>query len=439
MEKTNQTLKIGYLICLFLALTIWSMATTSGSGPDEAMKYDICNYIASHGKLPDGTDPALRNPIWGISYGFTPILSYMISGVFLKIAFLFTTNVYWLYVAVRFTSVLSITGMAYLMFQIGEYLFQTNRSRFLFVMSGTLLPQVMYLGSYLNNDSFALFTIAWIIYAWLRGRDRHWDWKSCILLGTGIGLCALSYYNAYGYLLMSIPFFFISYWKERQIEGEGKRTDMHRMFRMAAVIAIVAILLAGWWFIRSAILYDGDFLGLRTTDKYGEMYAQPGFRPSERPTPYHQGWSWHQMLFTSGWLRTSLISFIGILRTCDWNLMGRGYLGIGILFLAGIIGYLAGGWKRKIFSSDRLLHITFLICMVIPCGLSIYYSFYSDYQPQGRYLMPMLIPLLYFVTTGLTLVLEKIPQKVNRMLYGGIYMFFILISAASFYYVHALI
>lgn len=87
MEKTNQTLKRGYLICLFLALTIWSMATTSGSGPDEAMKYDICNYIASHGKLPDGTDPALRNPIWGISYGFTPILSYMISGVFLKIAF----------------------------------------------------------------------------------------------------------------------------------------------------------------------------------------------------------------------------------------------------------------------------------------------------------------------------------------------------------------
>ena len=66
MKKTNQTLKRGYLICLFLALTIWSMATTSGSGPDEAMKYDICNYIASHGKLPDGTDPALRNPIWGI-------------------------------------------------------------------------------------------------------------------------------------------------------------------------------------------------------------------------------------------------------------------------------------------------------------------------------------------------------------------------------------
>ena len=53
--------------------------------------------------------------------------------------------------------------------------------------------------------------------------------------------------------------------------------------------------------------------------------------------------------------------------------------------------------------------------------------------------MPMLIPFLYFVTTGLTLVLEKIPQKVNRMLYGGIYIFFILISAASFYYVHALI
>ena len=65
------------------------------------------------------------------------------------------------------------------------------------------------------------------------------------------------------------------------MEGEGKRTDMHRMFRMAAVIAIVAILLAGWWFIRSAILYDGDFLGLRTTDKYGGNVCTAGI-PSVR-------------------------------------------------------------------------------------------------------------------------------------------------------------
>ncbi len=156
------------------------------------------------------------------------------------------------------------------------------------------------------------------------------------------------------------------------------------------------------------------------------MYAQPGFRPSERPKPYHQGWSWYQMLFTSGWLENITDQLYWNIKDLRLESDGQGLSGDwNTFFLAGIIGYLAGGWKRKIFSSDRLLHITFLICMVIPCGLSIYYSFfYSDYQPQGRYLMPMLIPFLYFVTTGLTLVLEKIPQKVNRMLYGGIYIFF---------------
>lgn len=431
-----------YIAVLFLLLVFYSMATTPASGPDEAMKYDICNYIAAYGKLPNGTDPALRNPVWGISYGFTPILSYMISAFFLKVASFFTADIFWLYVAVRFTSVLSITGMAYLMFRIGEYFFPADRSRFLFVISGTLLPQVMYLGSYLNNDSFALFTIAWIIYAWLNGRDKHWDLKSCILFGTGIGLCALSYYNAYGYILMSIPFFFISYWKGGAAKEQGKaerQKAKKRMFQMAAWIAGVAILLAGWWFIRSAVLYNGDFLGLKTTDEYGEMYAQPGFRPSERATPYHEGLSIGQMLFSTGWLKTTLISFIGILRTCDLNILGVEYLMIGLIFLIGLTGCLFRWGKKEKFPADALLHITFIICMLIPCGLSMYYSYYSDFQPQGRYLMPMLIPFIYFVTAGLSTLLERVPYKINRVLYGGLYGFMAVVSLLCLYQIHALL
>ena len=42
-----------------------------------------------------------------------------------------------------------------------------------------------------------------------------------------------------------------------------------------------------------------------------------------------------------------------------------------------------------------------LISMVFPIALSIYYSYYSDFQPQGRYVLPLLIPLMYFVTLGI--------------------------------------
>ena len=55
---------------------------------------------------------------------------------------------------------------------------------------------------------------------------------------------------------------------------------------------------------------------------------------------------------------------------------------------------------------------------VIPFGLSLYNSYFSDYQPQGRYLMPMLIPLMYFVTKGLQNVLEHFvkPEKTEPVI-----------------------
>ena len=40
--------------------------------------------------------------------------------------------------------------------------------------------------------------------------------------------------------------------------------------------------------------------------------------------------------------------------------------------------------------------------------LSVYYSWTTDFQPQGRYLMPSLIPLTYFAITGFKEVMERI-------------------------------
>ena len=36
----------------------------------------------------------------------------------------------------------------------------------------------------------------------------------------------------------------------------------------------------------------------------------------------------------------------------------------------------------------------------MPCILSIYYSYTTDYQAQGRYLLPARIPLAYYVVKG---------------------------------------
>lgn len=412
MEKREKRFEILYIGFIFVLLLIWSVSAKAATGPDEAMKYDVCKYIAVNGHLPHGGDPSIRNGIWGTSYGFTPLLSYIISAVFLKIVYLFTEDAQSLYIAVRFTSVLCITGMTAMVIRIGHLLFEKRNSRWVFIILTTLLPQVLYLGSYLNNDSFALLTISIIIYAWIRGMREHWDVKSCVLLAVGIGLCALSYYNAYGYILCSIPLFFFSYRKS----GKARESTI-RMWKMAGLIAGIAFLIAGWWFIRNAVIYQGDFLGLTTSNQYAEKYAQAAFKPSLRPNPNHLGWSFYEMLISNNWIRDTLMSFVGLLGTTGLPMLGKIYMCIWAVVLLGFLGIAVMVIKREKGHNSRILQAFFVLSILIPIGLSFYHSYWIDFQPQGRYLMPMLIPFMYFAVAGLEYLFEKLPVKVRSIPY----------------------
>lgn len=419
MEKREKRFEKLYIGIVFVLLFIWSVSARAATGPDETMKYDVCRYIAVNGRLPHGGDPSIRHGIWGTSYGFTPLLSYIVSAVFLKIANLFTEDAHILYIALRFTSVLCITGMTALVIRIGHLLFEKRNSRWLFILLATLLPQVLYLGSYLNNDSFALFTISIIIYAWIKGIRSQWNVQSCILLAVGIGLCALSYYNAYGYILCSIPLFFLS-WQKTQKGGtavENRKADMTRMWKMAGLIAGIAFLIAGWWFIRNAVIYQGDFLGLKTSNEYAEKYAQTDFKPSLRPNPNHLGWSFYEMLISNCWLKVSMTSFVGLLGTEGLPMLGKVYRAIWAVILLGYAGMVVRMIKREKPRESRLFSVIFSLSIVIPILLSFYHSYWIDFQPQGRYLMPMLIPFMYFSVTGLEYLFEKLPTKVKWIPY----------------------
>ena len=176
--------------------------------PDEAMRMLIPQYIVSHHALPNGMEEAVRHPLWGFSYALYPYLTALISSVFMGIASLFTGNAAVLLTAARLTSVLSGTGTLIVVFLIGEELFERRESALLGGIFVSFLPQFVFLSCYVNNDSFAIFTVALIIYFWIRGMKSAFCQKDCIGLGAGCGLCALSYYNAYAYLLCSILLFF---------------------------------------------------------------------------------------------------------------------------------------------------------------------------------------------------------------------------------------
>lgn len=424
MEKENKThklnkktiIKILFVLYILVLCTTWALTMGYNNAPDEAMKYDVCKYLVKHKTLPDGGDPEIREANWGISYAFTPILSYIFSAVCMAITSIFTDGQFKIFVSTRIVSIICMCGYAFMNIKISEKLFN-GIFKWLYVVLVTLLPQVVFLGSYLNNDSLALFSISIIVYSWLLGIEKDWNWKSCIILSIGIGICSLSYYNAYGYILCSAIIYCIS----NLIKKIDFKTFLIKGFAIVGIVFIIA----GWWFIRNFIIYDGDILGLTISREYGEMYAVDGLKPSQRSTPNNLKMPLNTMLFEKKWLKTSILSFIGLFGNMNVKMSNIIYKLYESVFIFGFIGLIFDKVykliknivnkiknKKKSDNIDKinnkkerkekaLFNIIMLICMIIPVLLTLYYSYFNDFQPQGRYAMPMIIPLMYFVTKGI--------------------------------------
>ncbi|MFA9378999.1 MAG: hypothetical protein ACERKZ_19985 [Lachnotalea sp.] len=374
--------------------------------PDELGRYRICQYIFNHGTLPNGGDMEIRMKAWGFSYAFQPILPYIIGGVLMKITALFTDNAYFHLISARFVSVLCGVIMAIFVRKIAKRIFIYARWQWIFTFLIMLLPQCMFMFVYVNTDSMALMSCAIIIYAWFCGLDTNWNYKSCFMLSLGIIFCAMSYYNAYALILSSI-IIFIVYHVTFDKSKKNLNIDWNNFFKKGLFIILIVFIGTGWWFIRSYILYDGDFLGLRIRNEYAENYATTSYlKPSQAKTYYNAGLSLFKMLKETDYISVLASSFIGRFGNMSVVLHSWTYIGYAILFSCGIIGLFLRDLKFKIllsynFKHTLVLNICMVLCIIIPIYLCTYSSYVTDYQPQGRYILPMIIPFMYFITIGL--------------------------------------
>lgn len=424
-----------FLFCIFIFYFIWAYVQDLNVSPDELMRYQIPEYICKYGSLPHGGEEAIRHPLWGISYGFSPILSYMISALFMTITGFFTTSSKALLMSARMVSVLFGVGTVWCAIRIGKKLFAKSHYRNLFIVLVALLPQAVFITSYVNNDSMAIFSTAFIVFMWICCIESNWSYKTCIGLAIGISVCALSYYNAYGFILCSIILFFMSYWLNNRVDKNVKE-----FLKKGCFISIIVLLLTGWWFIRNYIIYGGDFLGMSISNQYAEIYAAIEFKPSNRKTSVNQGLSLYNMLFHQGWLTVVYRSFIGCFGFMEYSLPTWMYIVYTIIFGGGLIGYVINAVpilrirKNGKWNSKAILGGIMLISCIIPNLLNMYYSYTNDFQPQGRYSLPMLIPFMYFVVLGIEKILEKVitNEKVKRIIIYSCVFMVILIAILSY-------
>ena len=69
-------------------------------------------------------------------------------------------------------------------------------------------------------------------------------------------------------------------------------------------------------------------------------------------------------------------------------------------------------WAKT--SQKWLTHAIMLLAIIIPVVLALSYSYGYDFQPQGRYYLPMVVPFMYFLAMGvekLIVLVELVVQK----------------------------
>ncbi len=402
-----------------------------GNPPDECNRYLIPQYIAEHGTLPNGYEESIRIPGYGFSYAFQPILPYMIQGYFMRFVGLFTASEHALLLSARLVDFVFGLVMAVFVLLLGRRWFQDKRLQYLFCFLIMFLPQSIFVHTYVNTDSCCMMSIAIMLYGLTCCLQNRFAYPSCIVMSIGIIFCALSYYNAYGFILSCILLFAANFLSMR----EGRLSLEWKPFLQKGIfISAIVLLGIGWWFIRSYILYDGDFLGLRTRDACSVMYGNENMKPDVKITYKTLGYTIPGMLLHSDFTVLSINSFICmygpmIVRTAIWI-----YRFYKLFFAATVLLCLlpAALTKSKNAGSCQLpdsagtalfadrpamrvfFHMNMVFCILMPCILSIIYSYHIDYQPQGRYIMPILIPLSYYCIRGVekgVLFLESLPGK----------------------------
>lgn len=397
--------EICYVVFCFCLYFLWSCIIPYNQVPDEFARYLIPKYIFNFGHIPTGIEEEVRISNWGFSYALTPILSYQISALFMKIMSIFTISERYLLLAARFTSVLSSTIAVVFYFLIAQKLFK-KYFRWVFVIFISILPQMVFISSYVNNDALAILSSAVIFYAWILCLETNWNLKSSILLSVGLGICALSYMNAYGFILCSVLLYIMDFFTNR------KNVQSKNMIKAGIIIFFICFIIAGWWFIRMGILYNFDFFGLKTKNLLGETYAIDNLKPSNLLTPTKINMNVIDMLFNgfetlpTSWILITYYSFIGCFGYMSIYLKPLTYFIYTFVFtFCGIMVMLN---SKNIFRYSNTLEkrkrnwkIMVMLSIIIPIVLSIWYSYNVDYQPQGRYILPLIVPLMYVLAKGL--------------------------------------
>jgi hypothetical protein len=409
VERLSLEICLAMLVAVaaMLMATVWAMAIPFNHAPDEVDHFQLSTYVAEHASLPIyDVSPGIRHttcfsrqgPCVG-SYASAPPGAVLLSALPMALQHKLTGEPYGgLLLAARVTSALCIGVYVSFLYLISRALVADTFTRLTGVAIGAFIPQVTFIGSYTNDDAFSLAAGSMVLYASVTLLRGGLTLRKGALVGLSVGLLALSKLNYY-------PLFVVfSLAAVARLALEVRQGRARRYLGSLGLAMGVVAVGSGWWYVRGFVLY-GDPFGTATL--YRNFYrVAPAYRLH---TLMGQGMSFPDMLREMPWVSWSFESFWGRFDYMSLLLPDAIY-GVLAVFctvcLAGLC--MAGGWyvlsHRGVAASDREQALVWLVAVGVVLStivLSAWTSYTNDFQAQGRYLFPALVPMVLLLSIGL--------------------------------------
>lgn len=413
------------LAASFALYLSWALIVPFGSAPDEALRFNIVDFILHYHALPVAGDPRLLYA-GGQSYAAMPYFSYVVSAGLCLLAQALRLPVQ-AYLVSRMVSVICGVATVFFVSRIARDFFKDGDTRRFVPVFFALIPQFAFISAYTNQDAMMVMLSAATIWLWLRGLRTNWDMRTVAWLGVVLGFTLLAYLNGSVLVAGTLLIVLLSY------KGLGTRGFWGRLLVCVGLMAAVS----GWFFIRNGILYHGDLFGLATTDRIAERLTAGNdlLRPSTRlaHTVHVKGLA--DLLLSTVWPQATFRSFWAMFDLMRIGVNPNFYMGLLALHLLSFMGLssaLVAVLRREGVSAlrRRPFFLTLLAVALLAFALHATYSLTSDFQPQGRYMFPGLVAIVLLLCTGLDRLVSGRPR---RWLYRVVLLVFIVVQIHTIY------
>ncbi|MCL5997273.1 MAG: glycosyltransferase family 39 protein [Chloroflexi bacterium] len=153
-------------------------------------------------------------------------------------------------------------------------------------------PMFVFISASVNNDNLAAMLASLALLLGVRIVCRGLTWRRAIMLGVILGCAAISKASALALVIVIPPAVLLAEWLRQSERQASLGTRLKHLRIPVAMLALSLALIcgiAGWWYVRNASLYHGDFTGTtmmatiagarETLPSVGELISEwDGFR-----------------------------------------------------------------------------------------------------------------------------------------------------------------